>query len=85
MMKKAVVLIGIILLVFSCKKNYTCTCEKTSIGLNDIGELYTNKETINKPLEIKMSKKDAELSCKSSDYFIEGGGGTSEKLECNLE
>ena len=69
----------------SCKKNYDCKCDKTSIYLNDADQLETMEEKdIDRPIEAESSKSKAEESCESFSWKIDGEAGTSEEAKCTL-
>lgn len=50
---------------FSCKKNYTCTCEQT------IKSPYTTQKTFSKEFsDKKIKKKEAEATCKAAENIL---------------
>lgn len=57
----AVALLGAIVLP-SCKKDYTCSCTVTGMGITTTAEGKTGK----------MSKKDAKAECDKGDYSANG-------------
>lgn len=65
----AVALIGVIVLP-SCKKDYTCVCTTTAAGVSSTSEVSLGKQ----------SKKDAEAAC--SAKVVATGGVT---MECKLK
>lgn len=73
-MKKAIVLIVVVLAMVSCKKNYNCECVTTP-NTGNTGSITTNNQNI-------MSKKKAD-AIKDCDALDEHS--TSFTTECSIK
>jgi hypothetical protein len=85
-----------LLLLFSCKKDYTCQCTQivTVPAYTNGGQNYPQQVTVNSITNtFKSKKKDSESGCKQgesirsypSPYAAQGQGATVEIVTCELK
>ena len=73
----AIVAMFAALVLSSCKKDYTCSCTTTMVGLIDT--TFTSSGTIND------KKDDAKSKCESSNGTTTDGYGDTITVSCHIQ
>jgi len=82
-MKKSIQLIllsALVVLTFSCRKQYDCTCTTTSYDSSGNSTVQTNTETSANP----MTEKNAETWCNNKNVGPTAGSYGVTQTSCNL-
>lgn len=78
-MKQLILFTLAITALTACKKDYTCSCEITSVYTNNTGSVQTNEKSTQKFSQV--NKKYARQQCTSGTYTKVTGSGVNEVRE----